>query len=163
MPESVPARNGDERMFLMRLQFQQDSSLPAGKGPSGFTFLEVMVAVMIIAIAFVTLIGSQSQSVTVAGDSRFNVNAALLAQQKLAELEAAPFYEVFSGSGDFGEEHPAYRWQAEVSDLSEGETAIPGANDMLKTIDLTVSLGEEGSQSYTVRSIIMRKTEPVKP
>lgn len=130
---------------------------------AGFTFLEVMVAVMIIAISFVTLIGSQSQSVSIAGDSRFNVNAALLAQQKLAEIEAAPFDEVFSGSGDFGEMHPAYRWQSEVRDLSEGDTSIPGADDMLKSVDLVITLGDDGNQSYGVRSIIMRRTEAGKP
>lgn len=155
-------------MFLIRMVLPQTVrtvryAAGNGKATGGFTFLEVMVAVMIIAISFVTLIGSQSQSVSVAGDSRFNVNAALLAQQKLAEIEAAPFEEVFSASGDFGEMHSAYRWQSEVTDLSEGDTSIPGANDMLKSVDLVITLGDDGNQSYGVRSIIMRRTAAGKP
>lgn len=125
---------------------------------SGFTFLEVMVAVMIIAIAFVTLIGSQSQSVSVAGDSRFNVIAALLAQEKLTEIESAGFDDVFSGQGDFGEDYPSYRWKSEVADLTEDDTSIPGGNDMLKRVDVIITLGEDESRSYAVRSIVMRRT-----
>ncbi|MHB8808833.1 MAG: type IV pilus modification PilV family protein [Desulfobulbaceae bacterium] len=125
----------------------------------GFTFLEVMVAVAIIAIAFVTLIGSQSQSVSIAGESRFKVMAALLAQQKLAELESMEFDELNGGEGDFGEEYPSYRWQAEVVELGEGDTGIKGGDDLLKTLDLTI-LQNEGSRSYVVRSLVMRR--PVK-
>lgn len=127
-------------------------------GPAGFTFLEVMVAVAIIAISFVTLMGSQSQSISVAGDSRFNVTAALLAQQKLAEIESADFDAIYSEEGDFGDSFPAYNWKSEVQELSEDDTGIPGAGDMLKAVDLTVTMGEAQSRSYTVRSIMMRKT-----
>lgn len=117
------------------------------------------MAVAIIAIAFVTLIGSQSQSVSIAGESRFKVMAALLAQQKLAELESMEFDELNGGEGDFGEEYPSYRWQAEVVELGEGDTGIKGGDDLLKTLDLTI-LQNEGSRSYVVRSLVMRR--PVK-
>ena len=125
----------------------------------GFTFLEVMVAVAVIAIAFVTLIGSQSQSVSIAGESRFKVMAALLAQQKLAELESMEFDELSGGEGDFGEEYPSYRWQAEVVELGESDTGIKKGDDLLKALDLTILLNE-GSRSYAVRSLVMRR--PVK-
>ena len=116
-----------------------------------------MVAVAIIAIAFVTLIGSQSQSVSIAGESRFRVMAALLAQQKLAELESMDFEELSGGEGDFGEEYPSYGWQAEVVDLGEGDTGIKESDDLLKAVDLTISQGE--SRSYAVRVLVMRRAE----
>ena len=130
---------------------------------SGFTFLEVLVAVAIIAIAFVTLIGSQSQSVSVAGDSRFNVDAALLAQQKLAELASADFDEISSETGNFEENYSTYWWKTDVRDISEDETGIPGAGDLLKMVELTITLGEEGTREYVIRSIVMRRPETVKP
>lgn len=126
---------------------------------SGFTFLEVLVAVAIIAIAFVTLIGSQSQSVSVAGDSRFNVDASLLAQQKLAELASAGFDEIYSESGNFEETHPAYWWKTDVRNLSEDETGVPGSGDLLKLVELTITLGEEGNRKYVIQSIVMRRPE----
>lgn len=127
-------------------------------GQHGFTFLEVMVAVAIIAIAFVTLIGSQSQSVSVAGESRFRVMAALLAQQKLTELESMDFEELNGGEGDFGDEYPSYRWQAEVVELGEEDTGIKKGDDLLKAIDLTI-LQNKGTRSYVVRSLVMRRPE----
>ncbi|MDY0350868.1 MAG: prepilin-type N-terminal cleavage/methylation domain-containing protein [Desulfobulbaceae bacterium] len=126
---------------------------------SGFTFLEVLVAVAIIAIAFVTLIGSQSQSVSVAGDSRFNVDAALLAQQKLAELAMADFDDVYSETGNFEETNPAYWWRTEVRDVYDDETGIPGSGELLKLVELTITLSEEGRQAYVVRTLVMRKPE----
>ncbi|MFZ5797924.1 MAG: type IV pilus modification PilV family protein [Desulfobulbaceae bacterium] len=126
-------------------------------GQNGFTFLEVMVAVAILAIAFVTLIGSQSQSVSVAGDSRFRVMSALLAQQKLAELEAVDFEEVIGGEGDFGDDYPGYTWQAEVRDLGEDDTGIKEGDDLLKAVDLLISQGE--SRTYGVSVLVMRRPE----
>ena len=127
---------------------------------SGFTLLEVMIAVSIIAIAFVTLIGSQSQSVSIAGKTSFAVSSALLAQQKLTEIEAADFADVSSDGGDFGENYPGYRWRSEVADLSEDETGIAKSDGMLKMVDLIVTLGGDDGQAYSVRSVIMQKIDP---
>lgn len=127
---------------------------------SGFTLLEVMIAVSIIAIAFVTLIGSQSQSVSIAGKTSFAVSAALLAQQQLTEIEAADFEGVSSDSGDFGENYPGYRWRSEVADLREDETGIAKSDGMLKMVDLIVTLGGDDGQAYSVRTVIMQKIDP---
>lgn len=126
---------------------------------SGFTLLEVLISVAIIAIAFVTLIGSQSQSVSVADRTRFAVTSALLAQQKLAEIESTDFGEIFSESGDFGDSFKGYEWESEVTELSEEETGIPKSSGMLKAVDLVVRRGGDGGQAYGVRTIIMQKIE----
>lgn len=126
---------------------------------AGFTFLEVMVAVAIIAVAFVTLIGSQSQSVSVASDSRFYVTATLLAQEKLAELESADFDELFSEEGDFGEDYPGYSWKSEVNILTEGDTGIEEMGDILKSVDLTVRFGDSERMAYSVRTVVVQKGE----
>lgn len=129
---------------------------------SGFTFLEVMIAVAVIAIALVTLIGSQSQSVSIATLSRQNVTASFLAQQKLAELESTPFDELNSGDGDFDGDFSLYRWKTEVNILSAEDTGIEGADDILKTIDLSIFAGENDQPIYGVRSIVMKRIVPRK-
>ncbi len=78
---------------------------------AGFTLLEMMVSVTIIAIALVTLIGSQSQSVSIATISRFDTTASLLAREKMTELALGGFDDLSSGDGDFGEDFPEYTWQ----------------------------------------------------
>jgi general secretion pathway protein I len=52
----------------------------------GFTLLEVMVALAVIAIGLTALLGSHSQSVSLATEAKFNTTVALLAQQKMTEL-----------------------------------------------------------------------------
>ena len=105
---------------------------------TGFTLLEVMIAVALIAIALTALLGSQAQSVSFANSAKFETMAALLAQSKMSEIvmEADAFS---SDSGNFGEDYPGYAWEATVSDISmEG---IDDISDYLKQIDLTVSWG----------------------
>ena len=46
----------------------------------GFTLLEVMIAMAILAITLVAVYQSQSQSISMAGNSRFLTTASLLAQ-----------------------------------------------------------------------------------
>ncbi|KPK23714.1 MAG: hypothetical protein AMJ61_15255 [Desulfobacterales bacterium SG8_35_2] len=105
----------------------------------GFTLLEVMVAVALIAIALTTLLGSQSQSVSFANSAKFETMAALLAQSKMSEITMQEAGAITNDSGDFGDDFPGYRWEVYVND-----TAIPGIDnisDYLKQLDLTVTWG----------------------
>ena len=96
----------------------------------GFTLLEVMIAMAILAITLVAVFQSQSQSISMAGDSRFLTTASLLAQSRMVEIDTADPKAVTAGNGDFGEDFPDYRWQVEI-----GDTEI----DVLKKISLTVT------------------------
>ena len=112
----------------------------------GFTLLEVMIAVAIIAIALTTLLGSQSQSVFFANSAKFETMAAFLAQSKMSEITIGTADSLSSDSGDFGDDYPGYSWETTVSDVSiEGLDTIA---DYLKQIDLTVIWG---SFSYNIR------------
>lgn len=112
----------------------------------GFTLLEVMIAVALIAIALTTLLGSQSQSVSFANSAKFETMAALLAQSKMSEITVQEPGELTNDSGDFGDDYPGYAWEVNVSDI-----VIPGMDnisDYLKQVDLTVTWGVF---SYNVR------------
>jgi general secretion pathway protein I len=105
----------------------------------GFTLLEVMIAVALIAIALTTLLGSQSQSVSFANSAKFETMAALLAQSKMSEVTMQKAGALTSDNGDFGEDYPGYAWAVDVSEI-----AIPGIDnisDYLKQIDLEVTWG----------------------
>jgi len=105
----------------------------------GFTLLEVMIAVALIAIALTTLLGSQSQSVSFANSAKFETMAALLAQGKMSEVVIQAADELASDSGDFGDDYPGYAWEVTVSDVFiEG---VDNISDYLKQVDLTVTWG----------------------
>jgi general secretion pathway protein I len=116
---------------------------------SGFTLLEVMIAMAIIAIALVAVFGSQSQSLSLANEAKFNTTAALLAQSKMAEVETLNPEDLVSDSGDFGEDFPGYHWEFYV-----GDVAFAGAQevfDHLKLVNLSVSYGEHGGYNYRLK------------
>ncbi len=84
----------------------------------------------ILAIALVAVYQSQSQSISMAGGSRFLTTASLLAQSRMVAVDAADPREITAGNGDFGEDFPDYLWQVEI-----GDTEI----DVLKKISVTVT------------------------
>jgi general secretion pathway protein I len=100
------------------------------KKASGFTLMEVMIAMTILAIALVAIFQSQSQSISMSTDSRFMTTASLLAQSKMVEVEAASTLDNQTKDGDFGPDYPQYVWHLEV-----GDTMLP----QFKKINITVT------------------------
>lgn len=116
---------------------------------SGFTLLEVMVAMAIIAIALTAVLGSQSQSVSLASEAKFSTTAPLLAQSKMAEIEMADTNDLADDSGDFGEDFPGYTWQLSVKEAAFEEPE--NVSDRLRQVDLKISWGESGLYQYGIR------------
>lgn len=115
----------------------------------GFTLLEVMVSLSIMAIALTALLASQSQSLSLASEAKFCTTAALLAQSKIAEIEVIKPEDLRSDSGVFGEDFSNYQWDLKVNDVSfAGKDNFP---DFLKQIDLEVSWGENKQYQYRLR------------
>lgn len=115
----------------------------------GFTLLEVMIAVAVLAIALSAVLGLQSRSLTLAAESRFHTTAALLAQGKMAEMAVAGMGSLTSDSGDFGDVFSGYTWRLSVQNAD-----LPGLDKMkgrLKRIDLEVTCGEGELYSYDLR------------
>nr|WP_320010232.1 prepilin-type N-terminal cleavage/methylation domain-containing protein [uncultured Desulfobulbus sp.] len=121
---------------------------------NGFTLLEVMIAVAIIAIAVVSLLGAQSQSVSIAGSAKFDTRASMLAQWKMADLMLQPYGELSDDSGNFGEDYPEYRWKLHVTEPTEDETGLSGTNGQIKTLDIEVHSTLESEQAYSLRTFV---------
>lgn len=115
----------------------------------GFTLLEVMVAMAIIAIALTAVLGSQSQSVSLASEAKFYTTAPLLAQSKLAELEAVEPEDLSDGSGDFGDDFPGYSWEMSLGDVFFERPE--NVSDRLRQIDLKISWGQDERFQYRIR------------
>jgi general secretion pathway protein I len=104
---------------------------------TGFTLLEVMVAMAVLSIVLVSVYRMHSQTLTMNTAARFYTQAPLLAQKKMAEVTTTSSGIFASDSGDFGEDFPGYSWQVSANDVSSellGEVA-----DDFKRIDVTVA------------------------
>lgn len=120
------------------------------KNRQAFTLLEVMIAIAIMAIALTSLFGSQSQSLSLALEAKFNTTAAFLAQEKIAELEAG-LLDLDSGEGDFGEDFPGFNWKADVqTGLFNNFPLIEELDPPVQRVDFTVNWeGDQYSMTFT--------------
>ena len=83
---------------------------------SGFTLLEVMIALAILALVGVAFLRAQASSVHLVDESAQISLATLLAREKMAELESVGFPELGKSSGRGDETFPQYSWEQIVSD-----------------------------------------------
>jgi general secretion pathway protein I len=81
----------------------------------GFTLLEVMIALAVIAVAFVALLGLRNSDIVMHDRARAMIQATALAQQRLGDTVVGPFPEIGSTEGSFDDEHARYAWRQDVS------------------------------------------------
>ena len=126
---------------------------PFGKGPSGrpagFTLIEILVAMAVVATAFVSFYRLFSQSITADNEARFYTVAPLLAQQKMAEVTGGWSDAGYQGAGDFSQ-YPEYRWQVQSLDVVS-ETLGEAVADM-KQVDVTIFLADDEARRFSLRT-----------
>ncbi len=108
----------------------------------GFTLLEVMVAVSILAIGLTALFGSQSKSLSLATEAHFNNIAPMLALLKLAEIQSG-IIPLENTEGEFEENFSDYSFTIEISDAQlEKFEAVGNIDPPLQQVTLTVAWNE---------------------
>jgi general secretion pathway protein I len=118
---------------------------------NGFTLLEVMVALAIVAIALVALMGLGNRSIAVNAHLQKITQATLLAQQRMTEVEieaAGGALLVLNEEGVFDEPFDEFRWR-----LSYEDTPLPN----LQIVTVTVAWGDEArNELVDLNSFIFR-------
>lgn len=115
----------------------------------GFTLLEVMVALSIIAIVLVSVYRMHAQTVSMNNEVRFYATAPMLAQRKMAEIESESLKDMGDDSGDFGDEFPDYRWNIVIDDVES--TTLGNIAKNLKKVDLLISFNND-EFTYSLRN-----------
>lgn len=147
-PDAVRAK-AEERAVAPGAGFAKGA--PGQRRGRGFTLLEVMIAVAILAVTLVTVYRSQSQSIAMVSNSRFLTTASLLAQARMARIDAVDTRQVASAKGDFGEEFPGYFWQMDIGEVKD----LP----LLRKISLTVTNGRMAANN-TYRLVLYKVILP---
>ena len=115
----------------------------------GFTLLEVMIAVSILAIALVALFGSQSRSLSLATEAHFNNIAPMLASLKLSEIQSRTV-ALENDEGNFSDDYSTYSYTIEVSDAQLGNLeSLDNLETPLQQVIVTVSW-QETNYSYSI-------------
>ncbi|HIJ82058.1 MAG TPA: prepilin-type N-terminal cleavage/methylation domain-containing protein [Desulfuromonadales bacterium] len=105
---------------------------------SGFTLLEVMVSLAIMAGVILTLLGSVNYHIGIIANERDSTTMTLLARNRMAELEQAPA----KGEGTFAPSHPELSWKADLLPAD-----LPG----LQKLVVKVRRGSDGKEVALVR------------
>jgi general secretion pathway protein I len=101
------------------------------KRPSrGFTLVEVVVAMAVIAVAFTALLGLHVRSLRLAAREQTYTQSLLLARTLLAEAELEPLPAPGTSTGDFEARYPGrypgFLWQRTVN-----ETPFPATREII--------------------------------
>jgi len=116
---------------------------------TGFTLIEIMVAISIIAIVFMSVFKMHAQTVSMTASTRFYAVAPVLAKNRLAEFLSQSPDELSDDSGDFGNDFALYSWKVAVEDVESEDLGTD--TDRLKRIDVVISVNNE-ENTYRLRA-----------
>lgn len=121
----------------------------------GFTMIEVLIALVILSVAFLGLAGLMVQTTKNTSFGGLMTEGATFAQDKLEELRATPWDTLASFSGaDSAEDYPKGSYKVNFKRSWGVEGAAPLPNDTVRTIAVTVTWDDRTRRSITLRSVL---------
>lgn len=134
-------------MFILKTASKLRLAIVNSKG---FTLLEIMVSISIIALVFVSLLRMQTSVIQLASTTRFTIVAPILARQLLSQIDQ-DLENWSQAQGDFGENYPRIQWTCKIFEaMSEPLEVISKANqENFKKIEITLT-GTSGQTPYTL-------------
>jgi general secretion pathway protein I len=116
-----------------------------------FTLVEVLAALVLLAIILPVAMRGISLATRTAGAARNRTVAASLAQTTLNELVLSSEWQEGDLSGDYGDEWPAYSWASEVQTWEESN---------LRRLDVRVEWASgEQVRSVTLSTLVQSREE----
>ena len=123
--------------------------IPNARNAPGFTLLEVLAAVAILAIVLVAVFRLHFQTTAMTGASKFYTLAPLLAQTKLTDMEITGIENAGSGEGDFGTDMPGLKWRVDTEDVVPA--ILENGPGSMRKIEITVTTIDE-DRVYRLRT-----------
>ena len=129
--------NGLRTQSKIVQQFYGQSPRPHHDPHAGFTLLEVLVSLALIATVMLSVFSLQAQNLSLQDEARFLTIAKFLAQKRMAEVQGGEALSEGGDAGDFGDDFPAFRYRQEIRRVSS-----PGN---LYRIEIQVSTQDESA------------------
>jgi general secretion pathway protein I len=121
---------------------------PVSRDPRGFTLLEVMIAIALLALSLPILLGLRNRDMVMIERARTLTTATLLAQEKLFETYLLGFPPIGEQRGEFTGPPPGYTVNPEAADRAPGFRWVrivgPGLFEYVRDVKVRV-LWDAGS------------------
>jgi len=88
----------------------------------GFTLLEIIICLGLIALVLVAVFHLQAQNLDLQSEAQFMTTATCLLQERLSRIQSQEKIDEGTNSGDFGEDYPDYTYTQEVTEVPDTET-----------------------------------------
>ena len=112
---------------------------------AGFSLIEVMIAIVILAVAVVGLTQGFTTALDSSKESELQTTAALFAAGQIETLRAQTGLEDETTDGDCGDDLPLYRWRQTIS---------PAGTDGLHEVDVVVENSQTGTMIYELKTLL---------
>lgn len=137
----------------LRAAFRSPRSGEAVHGPKGFTLLETLTALTILAIALVSLFETYAFGLRASVHAERTAGARILAQSLLTETltgieNAQALHEGQTGS---------YRWRVTIEPAEEGSHRAGPGKPSWRLHRVTVSVGWEGGRNVQLATLKLRR------
>ncbi len=117
----------------------------------GFTLIEVLATVALIAIVLPVVMRGVTIAMTSADAAKQRSEAVALAEAKLNELVSTQQWQTGNLSGDFGEDWSKYRWTADVQEWDQST----GADNGVEQFNVHVTWTSRNTQREVVLSTLV--------
>jgi len=121
----------------------------AQRSHSAFTLVEVLAALMLIAIVIPVVMQGITVAANTASAARHRNEATGLAESKLAEIVATAQWQTGTLAGDFSPDWPDYRWEATVQPWAQDTS-----DASLQQIDLRLIWNARGRENSLTLSTL---------
>lgn len=119
-----------------------------------FTLVEVLAAMVLIAIVLPVVMRGITMATEIASQTRRKTEATGLAQTKLTELIATGEWQNGNLSGDFSPDHPDYKWQSEVVYWDQDGTGVS-----VEQVNLVVTWTARNREQSIALSTLVRSSQ----
>ncbi len=113
------------------------------KNSSGFTLLEVMMAVALLSLAVVSILGVVGHNINLAQRSANFLVASTLADEMASRISAEGVPQSSARGGEF-ENHPGFEWQITTIPLN-----LPQFGVAMSVVSVVI-VWDDGEQSYGI-------------
>jgi type II secretory pathway pseudopilin PulG len=115
----------------------------------GFTFIEVLAALLFLAIVIPAIVTGLTVSNRAAVIAERGSTAIQLAENKLSEIMATDDWQSSESSGDFGEDWPGFRWELKHGTWPE---------DAMTELTISVFFQVQGEERHVDLSTLASET-----